>query len=196
MGKWNVRPVEIRWNSNLPIYASEAFLGSVGDEYGWIGGTDDSGQPLCVLPYTVVRKPGLRMVRFRVETIPLQPELDEQQERLFLGQAIEYFRGTGADMVIPSGNTALFRTYPTGAVGAPYGTYVNDLTLPEESLMGAIRKTYRSNIRRAEKAGVQIKSGREYLDASYELIASTLKRLGADCQGPGLQKMCRVWART
>ena len=169
-------PVAIDWHPGLPIFASEAFLKTVASEYGWIGGRDESGQLRCILPYTVVRKPGVRMIRFRLETTPWQGTLDEAEEQSFLNAVIEYLRSTGADMVIPSGNTALFRTYPAGALAAPYGTFENDLTQTEDQLMAAIRKTYRNNIRRAEKAGVQIKTGHEYLDASYHLVADTLKR--------------------
>jgi len=37
-----VKKVEINWNPNLSIYASEPFLKAVGDEYGWLGGFDNS----------------------------------------------------------------------------------------------------------------------------------------------------------
>jgi hypothetical protein len=173
-------PVDINWHSGLPVYASEAFLGTLGDEYGWIGGSDESGNLRCVLPYTIIRKPGFRMVRFRVETISLGGELDEREEKSFLNRAVEYLRSTEVDMIIPSNNTAIFRTYPDGASSAPYGTFVNDLRQTEEVLFSKIRKTYRNNIRRAMKAGVQIKSGMEYRDVAYHLIAETLRRSGAD----------------
>jgi hypothetical protein len=173
-----VAPVEIKWHSSLPIYASEAFLKSDGEEYGWIGGTDGEGQLRCILPYTVIRKLGFRMVRFRTETALLTTALDLAEERTFLNSVIEYFRSAEADMIIPSGNTAIFRTYPDGAATAPYGTFIKDLSEPEAVLMGEIRKTYRQNIRKAMAAGVQIKCGLEYLDVSYQLVAETLKRTG------------------
>jgi len=169
-------PVEIKWHPGVPIYASEAFLRSEGDPFGWIGGTDDKGHLRCVLPYTIIRKPGFRMVRFRTETIPLAGELGLAQERSFLNSVVEYFRSTGADMIVPSGNTAIFRTYPDGAGAAPYGTFIKDLNQPEEVLLSEIRKTYRQNIRKAIAAGVQIESGLQYLDISYDLISETMKR--------------------
>lgn len=173
-------PVAIRWHTGLSIYASEAFLKSLEDEYGWIGGTDDAGRLRCVLPYTVIRKPGFRLVRFRVETMPLGTDLTLEEEKSFLNSTMEYFRSVGADMIIPSNNTAIFRTCPDSALTAPYGTFVNDLSETEEMLFGKVRKTYRNNIRRAMKAGVEIKSGMQYLDASYRLVAETLKRSDAD----------------
>jgi GNAT acetyltransferase-like protein len=174
-----ITPVSIGWNASLPIYASEQFLRSVGDEYGWIGGADSQGELHCILPYTIIRKPGFRMVRFRTETVPLAGEVDLAEEKNFLEGALEYFRRSNADMVIPSGNTAIFRTYPDGAIAAPYGTFIKDLSQPEDVLLGEIRKTYRQNIRKATSAGVEIKCGMQYLDACYQLIESTLKRSGS-----------------
>jgi hypothetical protein len=173
-------PIEIKWHTGLPIYASEGFLKTVGDEYGWIGGTDNAGLLRCILPYTVIRKPGFRLIRFRVETIPMNGEIEIEEESSFLNNTMEYFRAAGTDMILPSNNTAIFRTYPDRAVAAPYGTFVNDLSLPEEVLFSGVRKTYRNNIRRAMKAGVEIKSGLEYLDISYQLVSDTLRRSGAD----------------
>ena len=171
-------PVEINWHSGLPIFASEPFLKTVGDEYGWVGGSDDSRQLRCVLPYTVIRKIGFRIIRFRVETIPMEGELHPEEERSFLNGTIEYFRSRGADMIIPASNTTLFRTYPEGAVAAPYGTFIKDLRKPEEALFNEISLDYRKKIRRATREGVHIESGDEYLDASYGIIQHTLARSG------------------
>jgi GNAT acetyltransferase-like protein len=180
MNSLRAKPVEIKWHSGLPIYASEAFLKSVGDEYGWLGGVDCQGQLHCILPYNVVRKAGFRMVRFRAGTVSLAGELDLAEERAFLNSVLEHFRSARADMIIPSGNTALFRTYPNGAISAPYGTFIKDLTQSEEALLREVRKTYRHNIRKAREAGVEIKCGLQYLDNSYHLIESTLKRSGSN----------------
>lgn len=173
-------PVAIRWHSGLPIYASEAFLKSLGEEYGWMGGNDESGRLRCVLPYTIIRKPGFRLVRFRVGTIAWEGDLTLQEERSFLNSVTEYFRFAGVDMIIPSNNTAIFGTCPDRALTAPYGTFINDLTLSQQALFSKVRKSYRNNIRRAQRAGVEIRSGRQYLDACYALIAATLKRSRAD----------------
>ena len=84
--------IQIQWDPGLPVFAKEEFLGAVGDEYGWLGGMDESGSLRCVLPYTVLRKAGLRMVRFRVETIPCGMGLDIIEEKSFLNSVVQYFR--------------------------------------------------------------------------------------------------------
>lgn len=170
-------PVEINWHDRLPIFACESFLKAVGDEYGWIGGIDESGKLRCVLPYTVIRKAIFPMVRFRVETIPLEDGLSVDEEKLFLNSVIEYLRSIGADIIIPATTNTIFRTYPDGATVAPYGSYIIDLCQPEDVLWRNINRITRQNIKTALKNGVCIREdGIEHLDAAYMLIVETFKR--------------------
>jgi hypothetical protein len=177
-GSLQATPVEITWHSGLPVYASAAFLRTVADEYGWIGGFDAAGKLRCVLPYTVIRKAGFRIVRFRMATVPLENELDPVEEKSFLNNATEYLRSTGVDMIMPGANSAVFRTFPDGADAAPYGTFIKNLDQPEDALMKEIHSTFRYNIRRAIRERVEITEGLEYLDTAYELVRDTLKRSG------------------
>jgi hypothetical protein len=148
----------------------------VGDEYGWLGGFDASGTLRCVLPFTIVRKAGFRLVRFRVETIPCGCDLELTEEKSFLNGVVAHFRRTGADVVIPATNNAIFRTYPDGADAAPYGTYVIDLRQPEDVLWRNINRTVRLNIGTAQRAGVSVREGMELVDAAYDLISETFRR--------------------
>ncbi len=168
--------LDINWHPGLPIFASERFLKAVGDEYGWIGGIDESGSLRCVLPYTVIRRMGVRMVRFRVETILLEDVFDIDEEREFLTKAMEYLRSIGADIIIPATTNTIFRTYPVGANAAPYGSYVIDLCQAEEVLWRNIKRITRQNINTAQRGGVCIRSGIEHLDVSYMLIRDTFRR--------------------
>lgn len=170
------QPIPIQWDQSLPIFAKEEFLRAVGDEYGWLGGMDESGTLRCVLPYTIVRKTGLRMVRFRVETIPFGAALEVAEEKSFLNSVVRHFRSAGADVIIPPTNNTLFRTYPDGARPAPYGSYVIDLQQPEEILWRNVSKTSRQNITAAQKDGVLVREGMELLDPAYDLILETFRR--------------------
>ncbi len=169
-------PCDITWHQGLSIFASEPFLRAVSDDYGWIGGVDERGALRCILPYTVSARMGVRLARFRVETIVTASDFDVDEERLFLGYVKEYLRAIGADFIIPPTTNAIFRTYPNGADAAPYGSYVVDLTQPEELLWRGIDRITRQNISSAEKSGVSISIGAEYLDVSYALIRETFKR--------------------
>jgi hypothetical protein len=168
--------IPIEWHPGLPIFAKESYLKSVGDDYGWIGGFSDNGDLRCILPYTVIKKMFFRMVRFRVETLPQQPGFNIAEEKEFLNRSIEYLKTNGADLIIPASNNTIFRTFPDGADAAPYGSYVIDLSQPEDILWRRINRITRQNINTARKNGVCIHNGQEYLDAAYLLIRETFKR--------------------
>lgn len=186
------RPIPIRWRSDLPITAAEAFLRAVSDDYGWIGGYSDGDELRCILPYSMVAKLGMRMVRFRTDTIPLTSDFDVEEERAFLSGVLEHLRSLGADLILPASNTALFRTYPEGAVAAPYGTFVKDLTLTEEELLAEMDAGCRKNIRRAARAGVQVKVSMVYLEPAYDLTKKTMARSGARLKGFGdIQRLAK-----
>jgi len=116
------------------------------------------------------------MVRFRVETIPIENNLNIKEEKEFLNGAIEFFRSIDSDIIIPATNTTIFRTYPVGAIAAPYGTYIIDLNQTEETLWTKVHQKHRNRIRNAMKNGVKIRHGIEYLDTAYQLVRDTLKR--------------------
>ena len=169
-------PVEIAWHPNLSIFASEPFLKAVGDEYGWIGGFDDSEKLRCILPYTIVKKAIFRMARFRVETIPMEGELSIEEEKSFLDSAVEYLRSIEADMIIPATTNTIFRTYPDGAEAAPYGSYIVDLTQSEDDIFGSFSSSHRRKVRLAKKNDIHIKNGLEHSETAHALVRDTFKR--------------------
>jgi len=169
-------PINIQWTPNLPVFAKEEFLRAAGDEYGWLGGINESGTLRCVLPYTVIRKAGLRMVRFRVETIPWGTDLEVAEEKSFLNSAVQHFRRIRADVVIPASTNTIFRTYPDGADAAPYGTYYVSLEQPENALWAAVSATHRRHIRSAEKNGVHVRTAPEHLTTAHEIVRNTFGR--------------------
>lgn len=170
------RPIPIDWHEGLPIFACEAFLKGVGDEYGWLGGVDHSGKARCILPYTVIKKGFIRMARFRVETIPLIDDFDVQEEKAFLNSVIDFLKSIRVDLVIPATTNTIFRTYPDGADAAPYGSYVIDLSQSEDVLWRNMDRILRQNIKTASKKGVVIRDGGGELDAAYALVRETFKR--------------------
>lgn len=173
-----MKAVEIpaRWHEGLSAFACPRFLSAVSDEYGWLGGVDDHEELRCILPYTVVRRGPLRMVRFRVETLPQGKEFTLAEEKSFLHSVIEHCRTGGADVVIPATTNTVFRTYPDGADAAPYGSYVADLTRTEEALWRSIHTTNRQNINTARSSGVTVVDGAHALSEVYVLVKRTFKR--------------------
>lgn len=177
-GGIEVRPVPIQWHEGLPIFASEPFLCSVGDEYGWIGGFGKTGELRCVLPFTVIKKIGIRLVRFRVETIPLCPDFSVSEEEDFLDRAVDYLKGLRADVIIPATTNSVFRAIPRGAIAVPYATYVIDLTQSEDDIWRQINHTYRKDIQNAGKKGLQVQVNSADWEDVYAVIRRTFKRSG------------------
>lgn len=116
------------------------------------------------------------MIRFASETIMLNHELSVDMEKEFLNAVIEYFRSAGADLIIPATFSSLFRTFPEGSVVAPYGTYVIDLTQPEDILWKNIHPKHRNVIRNAEKKGVTILVENSHMSLAENLVRQSFKR--------------------
>lgn len=172
----HAEPIEISWNPELSIYASEAFLNIEGYNHGWLGGRDEAGKLRCVLPYIFLDKGLVKRARFITETIYLDGVLDIDTERSFLNSAINYFRSNGAAIIIPAKANAVFRTYPESAESVPYGTLIIDLGQSEEFLWENMHQKHRNVIRNAKKNGVQILRGVEYVEAAYRIIKETFRR--------------------
>ena len=171
-----VGTTEIAWDPGLSIYASPPFLRTLSNEYGYLAGFDDAGQRLCILPYVVLRRNVLRMVRFPMAPQPIGGELDVESERSFLNGVVDHFRSCRVDVIIPATHNAIFRTYPIGAIAAPYGTYRLDLAAPEEELWRGIHAKHKNKIRRAMKAGVEIRDGKNHVEEAYSLIRESFRR--------------------
>ncbi len=130
-----------------------------------------------MLPYTIVRKAVIRMVRFRTETIPMATDFSVAEEREFLADVIDFLKSLDVDMIIPATTNTVFRTYPPGADAAPYGSYVIDLSQPEDVLWKNIDRITRQNIKSASKAGTVIRdAAEEESRTAYRLIKDTFKR--------------------
>lgn len=174
-----VKEINIDWNEDLPIYASNKYLQAVGDEFGWLGGFDEDGNLLCILPYTLINKKVLRLCRFRLETIILSRDFSAVQERHFLNSVISWLRTKKVDVIIPASTNAVFRTFPDGARAAPYSTWIIDLTNSIEQIWQNISATYRKEIKRASKCGIIIREGSEFVDLAFKIIKETYERSGA-----------------
>jgi hypothetical protein len=168
--------VDIDWHARLPVFASDRYLRLVGSEYGWLGGVDDGGDLACLLPFVVIKRAVFRLVRFPVETILLKAGINADKERAFLNGAVEHFRSMKVDLIVPATSSSLFRTFPDGALVAPYGNLVIDLTQSEEALWQAMHHKHRNVIRNAGRQGVLVKCGMEHLDTAYHLTLASLLR--------------------
>jgi hypothetical protein len=185
----NAAPIDIQWHPGQSIFASEAFLKTISPRYGWLGGFDDNRTLRCALPYSVIKKAGLNLVRFPVQTIVME-ELTIDQERRFLNSVVKALEAIGTDIIVPATFNTVFRTCPDDAIVAPFATFRLDLSVGEEALWKHVHNKHRNVIRNAEKKGVVIKSGPEHLKTAFELTRASFER-----SAPGVLARMRVRAR-
>ncbi|MGC8893095.1 MAG: lipid II:glycine glycyltransferase FemX [Candidatus Saccharicenans sp.] len=106
----------------------------------------------------------------------MKSDLSIQEEKIFLNLVVNFLKELGIDVIIPASTNCLFRTYPDGAKAAPYGSHIIDLTQDENILWKNVHQKHRNVIRNAEKKGVKIIEGPEYIEQAYDLIKSTFNR--------------------
>jgi lipid II:glycine glycyltransferase (peptidoglycan interpeptide bridge formation enzyme) len=173
--------IDINWNPDFSIFASNRFLDSVGNTYGWIGGYGNGGVLRLVLPFTIVQRIFLKMARFRIEPIKIDKTITFEEEKKFLTEVIKILEKLGADMIIPATTNSIFTTYPEGAIAAPYGTYIINLNQEKNDIFKKFNASHRRNIRKAEKNGVEIYQGMSYADSAYNIIRDTFNRSQMSC---------------
>lgn len=174
MNNLEVKDINFVWNEEYPIFSSEKFLRSISSEYGWVGGFADNDLKL-VLPYIIKKNLIFRCLQFQTDTIVIDGELTENDEKFFLNRVIAEL-GNKADFVIQPPANVVFRTYPDCSISAKFGSYVIDLGLTEEELWAGIHQKHRNVIRNAIKNNVKIEIGAKNLDIAYNLIKNTLER--------------------
>ena len=171
-----VSTAEVRWSEELPIFCSDRFLRTISGEYGWIEGRDESGRRRCVLPFCVIHRGGMQLVRFTAQTVSIGSELTLDAEKSFLNAVVEIFRRRKADLILPPTFASLFRTFPDGAIAAPYGTYVVDLSQDESTLWKAVHPKHRNMVRSAERLGLRVRLAPDSIDMAARLVEGSFER--------------------
>lgn len=166
---------EAAWNPELPIFAAAGYLKAMSSDHGWLVGRGADGARRCVLPFVIVGKGGLRLMRFTTETIPLAA-VGVDEEREFLAAVVESARSMGVDVIVPGTFSSLFRTFPDGAEAAPYGSYVVDLTRDEKLLWDAVHSKHRNSIRGAASKGVTVRLAPDAMSIVGDLVRQSFDR--------------------
>jgi hypothetical protein len=151
----------------LPIVAMPEYLETWGMDYGYL--VEDG----LILPYFIEKRSIFTRLIFTTGVLGQS----ENTEERFLNNAVDYIRkNIRIDFISVPNNTALFNTYPANSVYCRFGTYVIDLTLPEEELFANIHSKHRNVIKKSLKDGVEITRGPENFDKCIDLIILTLQR--------------------
>jgi hypothetical protein len=165
--------VEPESSPEFPIFALPQFLKTVSEEYGWAAGTDFAGEQQTILPYVILTKFGVRLMRFPCSIVG-----EQAGEGPLIAGLPDFARSLRVDVILPPNNSALFSQCPSRAEFTHYGTIINDLTISEDAMWQAVTKDHRRRIRQAQSAGIEIREGHSYLEAAQRVIADTLKKGG------------------
>lgn len=175
----DIKDIEFHWNEEYPIFFSQKYLKTVSDKYGWIGGFID-GELIYVLPYVVIKKYGLNLLRFVHNEFftKANQSLYDTHYKLFLNRIIQYFKTKKIDIIIQPTTNTLFSDVPDNSVYSQYADYKIDLTIENDLLWKNVHSKHRNSIRKGEKNNIIIKEGVEYAETAYDLIKSTFNRSG------------------
>jgi len=154
----------------LPIVAYKEYIGN-----GlWCCGYDEKNSLCFILPFIIKKKLIFKYLVAVNETIIIK---EEHREKEFLNAVVKKLKGE-YDFIIQPTTNCVFRSFPDGAISAPFGSYILDLQIDENILWKNIHTKHKNVIRRALREGVEIKEGLVYFDEVYDLIAYTLKKNG------------------
>ena len=160
----------------LNVFSTEAYLKSMSTNYGWF--VSES----FILPYLRNRKFFLNTLTFTSGSIHRGAEKNTEQEQQFLEQVVKCARDQGVDLITQPRTNALFNSFPRGSVHVAYGSYRIDLAgFTEAELFAALHQKHRNVIRKAQRDGIEISAGKQWLPQCHALICETLHRHGLPC---------------
>ena len=157
----------------IPIFAQESFLKTRSKNFGWFY------NDYYTLP-VVFTKQKIAFLEYKSAyfTTPVigKKDITEDEEKKFLYEVINKLKKENIAIIKQPMASALFKTYPKKAKECFFGTYKIDLKKDEAIIFSEIHSKHRNVIRKAEKEGVVIKKGKQYVDEAYSLIEQTYKR--------------------
>ncbi|MFL5752132.1 MAG: lipid II:glycine glycyltransferase FemX [Bacteroidia bacterium] len=109
--------------------------------------------------------------------------LKPEDQEMFFAELVNELREQGiADRLITPQNFIVLGAAPEGSDSCRFGSYAVDLRGSVEELFSRVHPKHRNKINKAERAGVEIRSGKDELNVFYELYSETMKRSGMYCE--------------
>lgn len=129
----------------------------------------------CILPFTIRKRAFIKYMQF---TSPVIGAQSIEEEKLFLISVVQYVRKKMKVDFLESINTSIFNTYPDESIYCKFGSYIIDLSKSEDELFSGLHSKHRNVIRKAQKDGLEVLYGNEYMFDCYNLINETFARQG------------------
>lgn len=102
--------------------------------------------------------------------------MSSEQKKDFLNRAVRCICDNyGVDEIINL-NTSPFDVYPTGSLYCKFGSYIIDLSQSEDELFAGLHSKHRNVVRKAEKDGLLVDYGFQYVDDCVKLMNDTYSR--------------------
>lgn len=141
----------------------------------------------CILPFTKRKRLFFNYIQLSTTVIGAKDEKDEND---FLEMALPFFKKHIRADYITSTGTSIFNTYPKGSSFCKFGSYILNLEKSEDELFTGLHSKHRNVIRKAQKDGLIVAHGKEYLTDCYKLINDTFSRQGF--LSPSLENIQRL----
>ena len=134
-----------------------------------------------IVPVIVSKKLYFVYADFCTEPFALVPTNSEEHLKEYLDQVVQALRvNVGVMWIRQTPVTALFSSYPTDSLRIPFGSYVIDLSKPEEEIWDAFSTSYKKYGRQCKQAGGTVQVGGEELVADfYQLLLASMSRAEA-----------------
>jgi hypothetical protein len=168
--KKSLKLIKNNINLELPIFATENYLKSKSDEYGWFVTGD------FILPFTIDKKLIFKRLIFTMETIYLNKNLTTIEEKEFLNEIVVYCKDNNiCEFIFKAQSNAVFKSYPDNSDHVEWGTYEIDLRCSSDEIFSNYTSKTRNMVRKAIKTDVTV-SATENVEIVYENIKNTFLR--------------------
>lgn len=169
-----MRIVKVLAEEDVSVLGHPVYLKSINDavDYGYI--VDEKGRNLGF----VIKK---KYIFWNILQIPGPisgnvGNLSIEEQNRFFNDAISVIKKSLNVDIISNINTNPTAVYPQNSLFCKFGSYILDLTQPEEALFGGLHSKHRNVVRKAEKDGLTVDFGPQYLNDCAKLMDETFKR--------------------
>ena len=168
--KKNLKLISKNIKHDLPIFATEDYLKSKSDKYGWFV-TDN-----FILPFTIETKLIFKRLIFTTDTIYLNKSLTTFEEKEFLNEITIYCKENSiCDFIFKAQSNAVFKTYPDNCDHVEWGTFEIDIKVSSDEIFSNYTSKTRNMVRKAIKTDVTISTTKN-IEIVHENIKNTFLR--------------------
>lgn len=177
----SVNVIPPKWNEELPISASEQYLSSISNQYGWFVQKNNSHE--IYLAYAIKKIGFFNCIIFYsdISSIDKNVNIESNIQSCFLEACLDYAKNKlNCDVVLPSPAFVISKVRPEKLDVAPFGTFYIDLTNDESILWNNIHSKHRNVIRKAKSNSININFNADEFLMVLNFINNSQKRTGGN----------------